>query len=209
MNLVLQGSSCNLDGIKSIKINCRKLPICHMTRMIKILPILHILIGQDITVTNKVTFVILFHSRNTKLLDSSDTPSLQVEVKDDKGQCYQGNVKLTVKPGVTVTYATTANQGLDFIVHFSGSGTLNNYAINGVATTGKPITVSSNHTTIVSFKQSIAMTPGRVGQLPMTIRWDMVDVSFQKDFQSKHGQIAMIVQYLVQKTTKKIMMINR
>ena len=163
VNLVLQGSSCNLDGIKSIKINSQEATNLPYDKDDKNPP--------DFTYfdwaryhSDKQSNVlwILFHSRNTKWLDSSDTPTLQVEVSDDKGQCYQGNVKVTVKPGVTVTYATTANQGLDFIVHFSGSGTLNNYAINGVATTGKPITVSSNHTTIVSFKQSIAMTPGRI-----------------------------------------------
>ena len=61
---------------------------------------------------------------------------------------------MNAKADVTVTYATTANSGLNFIVHFAGSGTLSSYMINGVMVTDKPITISDNQTAIVSFKQS-------------------------------------------------------
>ena len=87
---------------------------------------------------------------------------MQVSITDDKAECYSGSVQLNAKADVTVTYATTANSGLNFIVHFAGSGTLSSYMINGVMVTDKPITISDNQTAIVSFKQSTAMTPGRV-----------------------------------------------
>ena len=159
VHLVLQGSACNLTSVKSVTINSQEamnLPYDD---------------SPDFTYfdwsrfhadVQSNVFWISFHSRNKEWLDSSDTPTLQVSITDDKSKCYSGSVKLNVNPAITVTYATTANSGLDFIVHFSGSGTLSSYMINGVLISNKPITVSGNQTAIVSFKQSISMVPGRV-----------------------------------------------
>jgi len=163
VHLVLQGSTCNLESVKSVMINSQEamnLPSGNTD-----------LDDPDFSYfdwsrfhadTQSNVFWISFHSRNKDWLDSSDTPTLQVSVTDDKSQCYSGSVQLNVNPAVTVTYATTANSGLDFIVHFSGSGTLSSYMINGVLISNKPITVSGNQTKIVNFKQSISMAPGRV-----------------------------------------------
>jgi hypothetical protein len=167
VHLVLQGSACNGSAIKSVKVNGQEAMNLPFDPSGNDDPDFTYFDWSRIHHDEQSNVAWMsFHSRNRDWLDSSGSPKLSVDVSDDGGKCFSGKVTVSPKPSVLVTYATTRNDGMDFVVHFQNnrgsSVTLSSYTINGQIISNRPITVEANGTHIANFTQATRLAPGRI-----------------------------------------------
>lgn len=108
-----------------------------------------------------------FHSRNTKWLADKGTSSLQLQVSDAQGKvCFTGSAAVAPGMATRVAYATTRNNGKEFVVHIHNDGpnktTVKSIEINGQAAEASSFDLHSGQTKIIVQPMQHPLSAGEV-----------------------------------------------